>query len=138
MNEWIYYGIIAAVFISFKDIIFTSLIKKYSYTDLIITTNIIIFIFTMIYLLISKKKIKKLNYKDTIKLVIQILLIYLIINPCIYKSMKDSTNPGNAKAIINLNTILTLILSFYILKKRLTFKNAIIMISVIALTFNLE
>ena len=42
MNEWIYYGLVAALFISIKDILFTDLIKKYDYVDLIIVTNIIL------------------------------------------------------------------------------------------------
>ena len=56
MNEWIYYGLVAALFISIKDILFTDLIKKYDYIDLIIISNILVFVFTIGYLMYTKKK----------------------------------------------------------------------------------
>ena len=70
MNEWIYYGLIAALFISIKDVLFADLIKKHDYIDLIIITNIILFIFTIIYLVYTKKKIKKIDNLDVCKLIL--------------------------------------------------------------------
>ena len=68
MNEWIYYGLIAALFISIKDIAFNDISKKYNYIDLIIITNILIFILTIGYLIISKRKVQKVDKLDICKL----------------------------------------------------------------------
>jgi len=138
MNEWMYYGLIAALFISLKDLLVTSLIKKYNYIDLVITSNIIIFIFTIIYLIYSKQKINKIEIKDIFKMILEIFLIYLIINPSIYKSIKKSTNTGNAKGIINLNSAITFILAIIFFNSEKNYRNMVIMISIIILSLLLK
>tara|TARA_B100001094_G_scaffold306437_1_gene337212 strand:+ start:9880 stop:10296 length:417 start_codon:yes stop_codon:yes gene_type:complete len=131
MNEWIYYGLVAALFISIKDILFTDLIKKYNYIDLMIITNIILFILTIGYLCYTKKKVKKIDKLDICKLILKIFIIYLIIDPCIYMSIKKTDNPGSAKAIVNLNTALTFILSIYLLNKKFTYKNLLFILIIV-------
>jgi uncharacterized membrane protein len=131
MNEWIYYGLVAALFISIKDILFTDLIKKYNYIDLMIITNIILFILTIGYLGFTKKKVKKIDKLDICKLILKIFIIYLIIDPCIYMSIKKTDNPGSAKAIVNLNTALTFILSIYLLNKKFTYKNLLFILIIV-------
>lgn len=131
MNEWIYYGLVAALFISIKDILFTDLIKKYNYVDLMIITNIILFILTIGYLGYTKKKIKRIDKLDICKLILKIFIIYLIIDPCIYMSIKKTDNPGSAKAIVNLNTALTFILSIYLLNKKFTYKNLLFILIIV-------
>ena len=131
MNEWILYGLMAAIFISVKDILFLDLIKKHNYIDLIIITNIIVFIFTIIYLIYSKKKIKRIDKLDICKLILKIIIIYLIIDPCIYMSLKKTDNPGSAKAIVNLNTALTFILSIYLLNKKFSYKNLLFLLIIV-------
>jgi len=138
MNEWMYYGLIEALFISLKDLLVTSLIKKYNYIDLVITSNIIIFIFTIIYLIYSKQKINKIEIKDIFKMILEIFLIYLIINPSIYKSIKKSTNTGNAKGIINLNSAITFILAIIFFNSEKNYRNMVIMISIIILSLLLK
>ena len=138
MEHWKYYGIIAAIFISCKDLIFVNLIKKYNYIDLIVTTNTLIFIFTFLYIIVTKTKIKKIKNRDLFGIVIEILLIYLIINPAIYYSMKNSSNPGNAKALINLNALITLIFGFFVFKTKMTFRNIILIIIILSISFKLE
>lgn len=138
MNEWIYYGLIAAIFISIKDILFKDLSKQNDYINLIIITNIILFICTIIYLIISKRKIQKINRFDFCKLIFKIIIIYLIIDPCIYMSIKTSENPGNAKAIININTILTFIFSIYLLKQKFTYKNLLLILLIVVLSLLLR
>ena len=138
MNEWIYYGLIAALFISIKDVLFADFIKKHDYIELIIITNIILFIFTIIYLVYTKKKIKKIDNLDVCKLILKIIIIYLIIDPCIYMSIKKTDNPGNAKAVINLNTILTFIFGIYLLNKKFTYKNLVFMLIIVTLSLLLR
>ena len=134
MNEWIYYGLVAALFISIKDILFTDLIKKYDYIDLIIISNILVFVFTIGYLMYTKKKIKKIDKLDICKLILKIIIIYLIIDPCIYMSIKKTDNPGSAKAIVNLNTVLTFILSIYLLNKKYTYKNLLLILVIVVVS----
>ena len=138
MNEWIYYGLVAALFISIKDVLFVDLIKKHDYIDLIIISNIILFIFTIVYLLYTKKKIKKIDKLDICKLILKLIIIYLIIDPCIYMSIKKTENPGNAKAIINLNAILTFIFGIYLLNKKFSYKNLLFMLIIIIFTLLLR
>ena len=138
MNEWIYYGLVAAIFISIKDILFTDLIKKYDYVDLIIVTNIILFILTISYLFYTKKRIKPIDKLDICKLILKIFIIYLIIDPCIYMSIKKTDNPGSAKAIVNLNTALTFILSIYLLNKKFTYKNLLFILIIVVFSLLLR
>ena len=138
MNEWIYYGLVAALFISIKDILFTDLIKKYDYIDLIIISNILVFVFTIVYLMYTKKKINKIDKLDICKLILKIIIIYLIIDPCIYMSIKKTDNPGSAKAIVNLNTALTFILSIYLLNKKYTYKNLLLILVIVVVSLLLR
>ena len=138
MNEWIYYGLVAALFISIKDILFTDLIKKYDYIDLIIISNILVFVFTIGYLMYTKKKIKKIDKLDICKLILKIIIIYLIIDPCIYMSIKKTDNPGSAKAIVNLNTVLTFILSIYLLNKKYIYKNLLLILVIVVVSLLLR
>tara|TARA_B100000900_G_C20474504_1_gene672802 strand:- start:438 stop:854 length:417 start_codon:yes stop_codon:yes gene_type:complete len=138
MNEWIYYGLVAALFISIKDILFTDLIKKYDYIDLIIISNILVFVFTIGYLMYTKKKVKKIDKLDICKLILKIIIIYLIIDPCIYMSIKKTDNPGSAKAIVNLNTALTFILSIYLLNKKYTYKNLLLILVIVIVSLLLR
>ena len=138
MNEWIYYGLVAALFISIKDILFTDLIKKYDYIDLIIISNILVFVFTIGYLMYTKKKVRKIDKLDICKLILKIIIIYLIIDPCIYMSIKKTDNPGSAKAIVNLNTALTFILSIYLLNKKYTYKNLLLILVIVVVSLLLR
>ena len=138
MNEWIYYGLVAALFISIKDIAFNDISKKYNYIDLIIITNILIFILSIGYLIISKRKVKKVDKLDICKLIIKIFIIYLIIDPCIYMSIKKTDNPGNAKAIVNLNTVLTFIIGVYLFKQKYTYKNLLLILLIVIFTLLLR
>ena len=44
------------------------------------------------------------------------MVVYLIIEPCIFNSMKFCKNPGYAKSIINLNTLFVFVLAVFFLK----------------------
>ena len=76
--------------------------------------NFIIFIGTIIYIVVTKKditKIQKPNVKEFIVILIRLLIVYLIVEPCIFNSLKYCDNPGYAKSVINLNTLFLLILA---------------------------
>ena len=103
METWLFYALLAAVFISIRDVISLDFIKRYDYIQYMVIANIIIFIGTMGYVFTSGIKIQKPNLKDFLIILIRILIVYLIIDPSVYNSIKNCDNPGYAKSIISLN-----------------------------------
>ena len=119
MEKWLPFALIAAVFIAIRDFISRDIVNKYNYTEYVILANIIIFIGTIIYIIIKKKdisKIKRPNSKELIVILIRLLIVYLIVEPCIFNSLKYCDNPGYAKSIINLNTFFLLVLALIFYK----------------------
>ena len=62
MERWLMYALLAAFFITLRDIISLDFIKRYDYIQYMIIANIIIFIGTMIYVFGSGIEIKKPNH----------------------------------------------------------------------------
>jgi len=110
------YGLLAAIFISLRDVFSADIINKYEYIDYIIVANITVFIGTIFYILVTKKKVVIPEKKDFIVIFLRLLVVYLIIEPCIFNSMKFCKNPGYAKSIINLNTLFVFVLAVFFLK----------------------
>ena len=105
MEIWLYYALMAAIFISIRDIISLDFIKRYDYIQYMVIANILIFIGTMVYVFSTGFKIQKPNVKDFITILVRLLIVYFIIDPSIYNSIKNCDNPGYAKSIISLNTL---------------------------------
>ena len=125
MEKWIPFAVLAAIFIAVRDFISKDIINKYNYKDYIILANFIIFIGTIIYIVVTKKditKIQKPNVKEFIVILIRLLIVYLIVEPCIFNSLKYCDNPGYAKSVINLNTLFLLILALVFYKTEINKK----------------
>ena len=105
MQVWVIYALLAAIFISIRDIISLDFIKRYDYIQYMVLANIIIFIGTMIYVYATDFKIKKPNLNDLFIILVRLMIVYFIIDPSIYNSIKNCDNPGYAKSIISLNTL---------------------------------
>jgi uncharacterized membrane protein len=118
MKKWMMYGLLAAIFIAIRDIFSKDLINRYHYIDYIILANIIVFISTVIYLMVTKRTVKIPNNNDFIIILLRLLVVYMIIEPSIFYSIKYCENPGYAKSIINLNTLFVFILAFFFLKAK--------------------
>ena len=59
------YALVAAFFIAVRDLFSSKLARKYNYIDYVINANIFVFIFTIIYVLFTKRKIKIIDdYND--------------------------------------------------------------------------
>lgn len=115
MQKWLPYAVMAAIFIAVRDFISKDIIYKYEYVDYIIIANFIIFIGTIIYILTTNKditKIKSPNFKELMTILLRLFIVYIIVDPCIFNSLKYCDNPGYAKSVINLNTLFLLILAF--------------------------
>ena len=118
MEPWVYYSIISAIFISISDYISFDLFKRIDYIDYVIHSNIIAFLGTLIFIIFSNDKVSKITEKDNILILVRVFIVYLIVGPAIYLSMKYTKNPGFAKSIINLNSVFLVIISMVLLKNK--------------------
>ena len=120
MKPWVIYAIIAAIFISIRDIVSNGLIKRMDYINYVIIANIIVFIVTIIYLNVSDYKLKKPSKSDLSIILIRLFIIYLIIEPSVFQALKGTSNPGYAKSLININTLFVFILGVIFLNAEIT------------------
>jgi len=132
MKKWMMYGLLAAIFIAIRDIFSKDLINRYHYIDYIILANIIVFISTVIYLMVTKRTVKIPNNNDFIIILLRLLVVYMIIEPSIFYSIKYCENPGYAKSIINLNTLFVFILAIFFLKAKVDKKKLFGMLLIIS------
>jgi uncharacterized membrane protein len=126
MELWMKYALVAAFFIAVRDIFSSEIVRKYNYIDYIIHANIFVFIVTMIYVLLTKRKIKMIdNYNDIILIILRLFIIFIIIEPCIFNSFKNSDNPSKSVSIINLNILILLIITVLFMNKKIDKKHII-------------
>ena len=124
MELWMKYALVAAFFIAVRDIFSSKIARKYNYIDYIIHANIVVFIVTMIYVLITKRKIKIINdYNDIILIILRLFIVFIIVEPCIYNSLKNTDNPSKSVSVINLNVLILLILTILFMNKKINFKH---------------
>ena len=117
------YALVAAIFIAVRDIFSSKIARKYNYIDYIIHANILVFIGTIIYVVFTKKKIKIIdNYSDLLTIIFRLFIVYLIVEPCIFNSFKNTTNPSKASTVISLNLFILFILTIIFFKKKIDFK----------------
>ena len=138
MEKWIPYAFVAAIFIAIRDFISKDIFTRYEYSDYVIIANIIIVIGTIIYVIYSKKDITKIRppkFTELIKIILRIFIIYVIIDPCIFNSLKLCDNPGYAKSIINLNTLFLLLLAFMFYKTEFNVKKTMGVIIILLGTY---
>tara|TARA_B110000971_G_scaffold92536_1_gene95206 strand:+ start:675 stop:1094 length:420 start_codon:yes stop_codon:yes gene_type:complete len=123
MELWMKYALVAAVFIAIRDVFSSKIARKYNYIDYIVHANILVFLGTMVYVLFSKKKIKIIdNYSDLFTIILRLFIVYLIVEPCIYNSFKNTNNPAKASTIINLNIVVLFLITIVFLNKKIDFK----------------
>ena len=128
MEQWIPYALIAAIFIAIRDFISKDIFQRYDYSDYVIIANIIIFIGTIVYIIYSKKDITKIrppNFSELLTIILRVFIIYVIIDPCIFNSLKLCDNPGYAKSVINLNTLFLLVLALVFYKTEFSMKKTL-------------
>ena len=117
------YALVAAVFIAIRDVFSSKIARKYNYIDYIVHANILVFLGTMVYVIFSKKKIKIIdNYSDLFTIILRLFIVYLIVEPCIYNSFKNTNNPSKASTVINLNIVVLFLITIVFLNKKIDFK----------------
>ncbi len=118
------YALVAAVFIAVRDIFSSKIARKYNYIDYIIHANIFVFIVTMIYVLITKRKIKMIDdYNDIFLIILRLFIVFIIVEPCIFNSLKNTDNPSKSVSVINLNVLILLVLTILFMNKKINFKH---------------
>ncbi len=120
------YALVAAFFIAIRDIFSSKIARKYDYIDYIIHANIFVFIVTMIYVLITKRKIKIIDdYNDIFLIILRLFIVFIIVEPCIFNSLKNSDNPSKSVSVINLNVLILLVLTILFMNKKINFKHLV-------------
>jgi uncharacterized membrane protein len=119
MELWIQYALLAALFLSVKNMISKHLSEKYKYIDYLIYAISFSFIGVWSYVFLTGYKPNKIDNHDIIIILFRILIVYAIIDPSIYKAFKSCANPGKASCIINMEVILTFMLSVIFLKSKI-------------------
>ena len=123
MELWMKYALVAAVFIAIRDVFSSKIARKYNYIDYIVHANIFVFLGTMAYVIFTKKKIKIIdNYSDLFTIILRLFIVYLIVEPCIYNSFKNTNNPSKASTVINLNILILFLITIVFLNKKIDFK----------------
>ena len=123
MELWMKYALVAAIFIAIRDVFSSKIARKYNYIDYIVHANILVFLGTMAYVIFTKKKIKIIdNYSDLFTIVLRLFIVYLIVEPCIYNSFRNTNNPSKASTVINLNMFILFLITIIFLNKKIDFK----------------
>jgi len=123
MEDWVKYALIAAAFLSVKNMISKHLSSKYKYLDYLIYAISFSFIGIWGYVLVTGHKPQKIETNDIWIILFRIMLVYAVIDPSIYKAFQSCANPGKASCIINIEVVLTFILSVIFLKSTLEIKS---------------
>lgn len=122
METWIFYGLVAAFFIAARDMFTKNFTKKYSITEHLVYYYTLTGIFVMLYAFIKNKyydeSVKMIETEDIWKYAIIGAISAIIISPCQLLSLKECSNPGKSKAIVNLNTIFVFFMGLFFIKSQ--------------------
>lgn len=120
MENWFIYGIIAAVLIASRDTFTKLFTEKYSMTEHLLYYYILCGIFISLFALykkfVVKEKIRMIQKEDLWKYILIGAVSAIIISPCQLLSLKYCKNPGQSKAIVNLNTLFLFFMSIFFIK----------------------
>ena len=123
MNDWVKYALIAAVFISIKNLITKNISSKYKYIDYLVYAISFSFICIWTYVISTGHTVAKVENTDILVILVRVFIVYVIIDPSIYKAIQTcGPNVGKPMCIINTEVILTFILSVIFLKAKIDSK----------------
>ena len=123
MELWVKYALVAAVFLSVKNMISKNLSSKYKYLDYLVYAISFSFIGIWSYVFITGHKPSKIETNDILMILVRVAIVYAIIDPSIYNAYKNCTNPGKASSIISIEVALTFIISVLFLNVKCDFKS---------------
>ena len=132
MELWVQYALIAALFLSVKNMISKHLSDKYKYIDYLIYAITFSFVGVWLYVFATGYKPGAIETNDIGIILFRILIVYAIIDPAIYNAFKTCANPGKASCVINFEVVLTFILSVLFLRSNIEPRSIIGIIMMIA------
>ena len=120
MEEWLYYGLIAAILIAMRDIFTKKFSNKYSPIEHLLYYYILCGFFIILLAIykikVKKEKIKMIDSKDIWLYLLVAGVSAIIISPCQILSLKTCDNPGKSKAIVNLNSLFAFFFALLFIK----------------------
>ena len=79
MESWVYYAVLAAVFIAVRDVFGKRISQRYSFIQYLGYASIIVAVCTWIYIFAADVKMKPLNMEYLGLILIRLLIVYIII-----------------------------------------------------------
>ncbi len=132
MEDWIKYALIATVFISIKNMITKKISAKYKYVDYLVYAISFSFMCIWTYVIGTGHSVAKVDNTDILIILFRVFIVYVLIDPSIYKALQTcGNNAGKPMSIINMEVILTFILSVIFLKAKIESKIVIGIILII-------
>ena len=122
MEVWIIYALITCIITSLSVIVMKYITN--SNTDIIsciMLVYVIVGILALIYLYLYKKNCF-LDLKNNFHSILFLSILSLFTGIFFIKSINSCNNPGYSHLIVNMNVILTLILSYFIFDIRMNYK----------------
>lgn len=120
MEQWLFYGLIAAILIAIRDIFTKKFTTKYSPIEHLLYYYILCGFFIILLAIykikVKKEKIKMIESKDIWLYLLVAGVSAIIISPCQVLSLKNCDNPGKSKAIVNLNSLFTFFFALFFIK----------------------
>lgn len=121
MDQWVLYGLIAAVLIACRDVFTKHIVQKYTTTEhllyLFVLTGIFIIIYSLYQHIRGNERIRCIEATDIWKYALFAFFTVAIIAPCQTLSLKQCQNPGQAKSVMSLNIIFAFLLGILFLKQ---------------------
>ena len=120
MEQWIIYGILAAFLIASRDYFTSKYTSRYTVTEHVLYYYVLCAIAISAYVCYRRinynEKFKLINKDDFWKYALVAIASVLIITPCEVLSIRNASNPGKARALTNMNAIILILVSMYVLK----------------------
>lgn len=139
-NTWIFFALIAMLLSSLHTVCLKFVKKDNNYVDIgLALIFLFIGLFSLIYIILNFKNL--LNFlnqkhsKDIIFISLFIAIIIIGFNISLLFSLNKTPKTSYCNLIINLNIILTLLLSYFLFKEKINYKSLMgILISLIGLS----
>ena len=116
MESWVYYAVLAAIFIAVRDVFGKKISQRYSFIQYLGYASVIVAICTWIYIFAVGVKMKPLNSEYLGLILIRLIIVYIVIEPSLYFCINNCQNLGEASAIINMNVLFAFLISCYLYK----------------------
>ena len=139
-NTWIFFALIAMLLSSLHTVCLKFVKKDNNYIDIgLALIFLFVGLFSLIYIILNFKNVFKFlnqkHSKDIIYLSLFIAIIIIGFNISLLFSLNETPKTSYCLLIINLNIILTILLSYYLFKEKINYKCLMgILISLIGLS----